>query len=208
MNTTVAKFDKIVRRTLIIRKLILISIILFALIVLVANLLPPRMAIDYIGFRAFLISDTESMEPILTHKDLILVTRTNFEDLEVGDIVAFRSMITRNGVSRLEVIAHQVAYPVFYEDGTLRGYRTRGSNPRVGYDRAIMTYDGVGNTSQFIGVVRHYNTQIGMFFHFTASEFGRLVLIVNSLGLIACWILMKSDNDDDEELPQLLNKYS
>jgi signal peptidase len=84
------------------------SILFFALagllvLYILLELFLPNMTIKVFQFKPYVVV-TESMEPVIDVDDLIIVTNTNVDSLEVGDIITFRADIDYNGTK--EVVTH------------------------------------------------------------------------------------------------------
>lgn len=58
------------------------------LISIVIELFSPDKTIDVIGFKSFVVV-SRSMEPVINVNDIVIVTKVDDEDLQVGDIISF-----------------------------------------------------------------------------------------------------------------------
>ena len=101
----------------------LISFMLFLLVLQVA--LPDRM-MGIIGFRTFLAANTGSMEPEINTNDLVAIRRFDFNQLQEGDIVSFKSIATVDGVRQSVIITHQIVEVFEATETAPRHFRTRG----------------------------------------------------------------------------------
>jgi signal peptidase I len=108
---------------------------------------------DIAGFQLFTISNTGSMEPDLRFNDLIVVRRVDFDSLEIGDFVTFKSTVRIMGETREIYITHQIIEIVENTEDEARRYRTQGTNPLVRPDRALLSEDGENSTNRFVGKV-------------------------------------------------------
>ena len=61
------------------------AILLFSIVV---ELFSPDKTIDIIGFKSFVVV-SRSMEPVINVNDIVIVTKVDDDELEVGDIISF-----------------------------------------------------------------------------------------------------------------------
>lgn len=75
------------------------KIILFIFLIIVSifvpfyftfNLLNPHLTVKMLGFKPYTVL-TNSMEPIINVGDVVIATRKDINDVEVGDIIAFNT---------------------------------------------------------------------------------------------------------------------
>ena len=167
--------------------------------VLVIKLIFPAHSVPILGFRAFLIADTRSMEPMFHHNDLVIVTGYNFTDLQVDDVVAFDTVVPIGGVMRNMTVAHLIYNRVIDDEtGELLGFITTGANENVGLDPRILTIDGANNTNRFIGVVNYHSTGLGHVLRFLMSPIGIILIIVNVTLIIMTTLYNRHVKIEDE----------
>ncbi|MFP4478347.1 MAG: signal peptidase I [Candidatus Izemoplasmatales bacterium] len=83
----------------IIKRILNVFFYLFILVFvyyLALQIFVPEKTIDYIGFKTFVVL-TPSMEPKINVNDMIVVKKTNQENIEVGDIITFEVYISSLG---------------------------------------------------------------------------------------------------------------
>ena len=61
------------------------AILLFSIVI---ELFSPDKTIDIIGFKSFVVV-SRSMEPVINVNDIVIVTKVDDDELEVGDIISF-----------------------------------------------------------------------------------------------------------------------
>merc|ERR1711879_1026460 len=72
----------------------IVVILLVAYVLMMA--FKPDQLMDYIGFRTFIIS-SDSMDPVLEVNDLVVIKHVEPEELEVGDIITFKTYLSEIG---------------------------------------------------------------------------------------------------------------
>ena len=138
----------------------------------------PQTSIRLFGAGFFLVANTGSMEPKLTHNDLIVVTRASFDELDVGDTVTFRTLARVNGRPEYIYITHNITgYRTNPETGA-REFHTRWLNSR-GYDRRVMTIDGADGTNMFVGQMATHNRTFGRIFAYMQAPHGMAAIMLN-----------------------------
>lgn len=183
----------------------IISWIIFGVIavilgfVLVIKLIFPAHSVPILGFRAFLIANTRSMEPMFSYNDLVIVTGYDFDNLEIGDVVAFDTVAVISGNSVNITVAH-VIYDAVYAEVTdeLIGFITTGINDNVGLDMRILTVDGANNTNRFTGIVSWHSTGLGHVLRFLMSPIGIILIIVNTTLIIMTSIYNRHVKIEDD----------
>ncbi|MGD9901275.1 MAG: signal peptidase I [Spirochaetales bacterium] len=133
--------------------------------------------VPYFADRQTLVIITNSMEPTINVGDVAIIkTNYNIEDLEVGDIIAFRVDINDDGEE--EVIVHYIA--LIQSDGlgdyTIRT-RREGVTEQINWDAWQIDQTKVVGTYDFRIPV------IGKFLLFLSSFFGKMVAIINVLAI-------------------------
>ncbi len=139
------------------------------------------------GYSPITIYDTKSMEPFFGSNDLVIVKKTDGQDLKVDDIISFWGIVDGSK----NIITHRIVEVVEQPDGTV-AYRTKGDN------NDLMDQDEFNDFRQpdimpedIIGV---YVTHIGGFgtvLSFIKSPTGILVCMVIPIALIFLWQLVK-----------------
>ena len=143
----------------------------------------PNSPINFFGVRVFLVSNTRSMEPDMSHNDLIIIRRVDFNELEVGDIVTFKTQTVFNGEAREIFVTHKIIEAVPNEvTGEMR-FRTSGTHEDIRPDARLMTEYGYNATNQYIGRLVFHAGFLGNIFAYLRSPFGITMLVVN-VGLI------------------------
>ena len=132
-------------------RILSVLIIFFLAISVLGQLFFPEHLIDIVGARVFIVGDTGSMMPELQYRDLIVVRQFDFDSLEIGDYVTFRSQVYLQGEQQDIFVTHKVIGAVEGNGYDALAYRTSGIHPDIGPDRRLMTIDGLNNTNQFLG---------------------------------------------------------
>lgn len=163
---------------------IFIPAILTMLFFTVVNAFFPDHATDILGFRTMLVGRTESMEPTLSHNDLVVIQKVDFHSLELGDIVTFKTMASTKDGAQIELtITHSIIEVVDDPDTGERYYRTKGDNPNVGRD-APLSIDGKGNTNAYLGKVVFTDRFLGNTLAFFSSIPGMIMVVVDIVGIV------------------------
>ena len=195
----------------------MISWIVFGVVVLVlgfvliVKLIFPAHSVNILGFRVFLIANTRSMEPMFHHNDLVIVTGHEFDELRIGDIVAFDTVMHSDNHSFSITVAHVIFEEYFDADGMRLGFITGGINEEFGRDMHLLTADGHGNTNRFLGIVSYQHPGLGHVLRFLMSPIGIILIIVNVTLIIMSIAYNRHVKIEDEyfidlEL-QLIEKY-
>lgn len=72
----------------------IVVVLLLAYVLMMA--FKPDKLMDYIGFRSFIIT-SDSMDPVLEVNDLVIIKFVEPEELEVGDIITFKTYLSEIG---------------------------------------------------------------------------------------------------------------
>ena len=83
--------------------IIILFLIIFNLTLLIETYINPNKLPSFLGIKSFVIV-SESMEPTIMTEDVIFITNTSRENLEVGDIISFRigDYINTHRIIRIE----------------------------------------------------------------------------------------------------------
>ena len=94
------KFGKILSTIICI---IILFLIIFNVTLMVESYINPNELPSFLGIKSFVIV-SESMEPTIMTEDVIFITNTSRENLEVGDIISFRigDYINTHRIIRIE----------------------------------------------------------------------------------------------------------
>lgn len=150
--------------------LFLFFVILYAYL----NMFRPELAIQYLGFSSFVV-ETNSMKPKFHRGDIIFVTRTKKEDIEVGDIVAIKRRSSMK-------VAHFVADIRKEEGKTIYKTHPYGAQGKKDWDYEAIPEERVMGKFSFV------LPKIGYPLLFLRSKIG---LITFFLSGIIIFLLMK-----------------
>ena len=120
--------------------------------------------------RLYLASDTESMEPQILANDLLIVKKTNFNSLAVGDKITYKTITDK-------IVTHEII-DVRQDTNGSKSFITKGTNSESKDTRPV-TIDGANNTNKYIGKLKHKSSFLGKTFAFMRSPVGLLVIIFN-----------------------------
>ncbi len=126
-----------------------ISSILFIFIAL--EVVAPNQTMNIIGFKGFAVL-TPSMEPVYNVGDIVISTKVDPDDLEVGDPITFRTDL--NGDGKKEMVTHYI-FSIEYVEG-VRTYQTNPEGRDYADPWTIVDEDIVGIVSfkiPFIGYI-------------------------------------------------------
>lgn len=136
-----------------------------------------------IFFSPFLVMRivSQSMEPVIAVNDVIIVeTWINKDEIQVGDIIAFKTYLFSQ--TQKDTIVHYVYSIEETDEGKVYQTIAHGAeNP----DRWLI------HQSDIIGVYAFRIQGIGRVVQFLESWIGRIVLLMNA-GLIIFWIMLDS----------------
>jgi len=96
-----------------------ITSILFIFIAL--EVIAPNKTMDIIGFKGFAVL-TPSMEPVYNVGDIVISTKANLDELEIGDPITFRVDLNNDG--KKELVTHYI-----FSIETIDGVRTYETVP-------------------------------------------------------------------------------
>ena len=179
-------------------KTILITLAFVLMIGIIFIMVFPNSPINVFGVRVFLVSNTRSMEPDLSHNDLIVIRNSSFDELEVGDIVTFRTEVIISGQLQEIYVTHQIIDKLVSEETGEVKFRTSGTNPYIRPDVRLMSANGYGNTNEFVGVLSFHSGFLGQVFAYLRSPFGITMIVANAI-LIALMIYILLPEKDKKE---------
>lgn len=83
--------------------IVILFLIVFNITLMIESYINPNELPSFLGLKSFVIV-SESMEPTIMTEDAIFITNTSKEDLEVGDIISFRTgdYINTHRIVRIE----------------------------------------------------------------------------------------------------------
>lgn len=110
-----------------IKKGIYYVIALLLVIYIGVSILLPNKSLDIFGFRTFIVVSS-SMEPDISVEDMILITKTNEEELEAGDVITFNVYIPE--LKNYNYVTHYIA-KVETNDSNQIIYKTHGANKEI-----------------------------------------------------------------------------
>ena len=115
-----------------------------------------------------------SMEPVISEKDVVVVLPADYKDLKIGDIIVYKHEIEGNEFS----FTHRIV-AIEYENGDGEEVRilTKGDNLPAPDDYFV-------RSSQIVGTVVLIIPFIGAFLRFANSFYGLLLLIIIPATLI------------------------
>jgi len=148
--------------------------------------------VNVMGFSLFHIL-TGSMEPTIKTGGLVVVRQTGFYDLEVGDIITFRS---RNSVLNGAANTHRIIAVDKDENGQMC-LVTKGDANNIEDEERVYPED-------IIGKVVYYGNMNGFttFLNFVRTLPGFLTVVVMPLMLVAFWIMQSFKKEMDRILKQ------
>jgi signal peptidase len=143
-------------------KFISILLIIFLVISLLFNYVPPLNKFDVFAIK------TDSMEPVISPGDIVVTKQISPEDINPGDIVAFRVDITNDGVD--DVVVH-------YIDGIsdFEGKLIFKTKPHVSDIQDRWTIE----EEDIIGIYKYQVNGMGKILLFTQSWIGRIIIIID-----------------------------
>ena len=144
----------------------------------------PKQTIKVFGFKPYLVI-TDSMEPMIMEKDLIIVKEADYENLLPKDIITFQVDLDGDGI--LEIVTHFID-SVKYIDGE-RIYQTHGDNHP--------TDDWVLTDSDILGVYQFKLPFVGKTASFLRSPLG--ILLIVGYGLYIVFSISKLLKNQEKE---------
>ena len=174
--------------------LVVVTLVVF----IILPIMRPTDSIKYLGFNIYMTSDTHSMEPMLKYNDIVIVKKTDFNSLKVGDVIAYMGSVqTTDGMEKAPIM-HQII-----EIGTTFGEKsfvTKGIN-NENKDIKPTTIDGVGGTNEYIGELGFKLPFLGYIIAFLKSIYGIMTIAINVI-IYLIIRLLERETDDEEVVAQ------
>lgn len=135
------------------------------IVILLTSLIFLGVIFYFINFNHYIIQ-TNSMEPVINSNDFVAINKNyNFDDLEQGDIIAFKADIFQNNTK--EVVVHYIHS--IDNEGNIETISNIDEQP----DEWILT------KSDIVGEYSYRIPNIGRIFNFVTSPIGIIVLALN-----------------------------
>lgn len=181
-------FKKILNGFSIAVLVILVAVVLFLFAARIMGETP-----SVFGYYIFSVS-SDSMEPTLMVGDVILVQKTNAEDIQKDDIITYKS---KDGSMYGRDVTHRVVTEPQVKSGTYY-YQTQGDAPGAPLDKAI-TYDQIEGK-----YVRKLHV-IGKIYSFLTTPTGFIVLVgliilLFGYEMISLLVSYKKIDETDEKI--------
>lgn len=157
----------------------------------------PEMTIKIFGFQPMIVV-TESMEPVINVNDVVIATKFNSEEAQVGDIITFKADIDYNGTE--EVVTHYIySIDTSGEETIFRTNRHFEDADNVTPDTWLI------QESNVIGSYSFHIQYLGLFIEFIKSVYGIAVIVVNIIVFGAIKYInnrqqMKEEQNQDQTL--------
>lgn len=152
----------------------------------------PSRSIELFGFKYFLVANTGSMEPELNTNDFLVIKKFDFNEIAVGDYIAFEFEVTVNDSAKKLVITHAVI--AVLDNGEQKMYVTKGINAD-GYDAKPVTVDGANNTNKYLGKFSYKSSNLGKVMAYFISPFGVIMVLINTACIITIILLISPKNE-------------
>ncbi len=146
----------------------------------------PEQTVHTFRFKPYVVL-TRSMEPVINVDDVVVVTRPDVENLEVGDIITFKADLNFDG--NKEVVTHYI-YSIEENnagDLRIRTHRHFEDSSNVTPDTWMLSEDDI------LGSYMITIPNIGIVIRFLQSPFGLAALVVNAGVIIGVIALIKHD---------------
>ncbi len=181
-------FQRIKRIVAAIIVLCFVAGLIYVMIARISGLTP-----NIFGYSLFRVS-SESMEPELSIGDVILVKRTDPENLKMGDVITYNG---ETGPVAGKKITHQIVSEPYEKDGMLY-FTTRGIKSGALDDPEI-------DETQIIGLVLYKIPIIGTLYNFFSQWYGlaafAALLLIAFSGEIMNLIDIIRDKNENENIP-------
>ena len=176
-----------------IKLVVTMSLIGLTLLYIGSTIFMPELTIKFFGFQPFVVQ-TESMEPEIMVNDMLIATKFNVDDAEVGDIITFYADIDYNGTE--EVVTHYIySIDTSGEETIIRTNRYFEEGVEITPDTwLIPASDVIGSYSFHI---QHFGLLVG----FLKSFYGMAVVGINIVLFTAIKIV--SNHRKNSESPTL-----
>lgn len=157
----------------------------------VLQIVAPDMTVRVFGFKPYIVI-TDSMEPELSVNDVVVVTRFDVEDLEVGDIITFHADVNYDGEN--DIVTHYI-HSVNINDGEY-SFRTR---PYYADPADYSPDPWVLSENDILGVYSFDIPWIGTIGQFVRSPFGIAAIVVNVGVIIGIVIILRNAKEEEPE---------
>lgn len=165
-------------------------VIAVLLIYIVVQLAAPSLSVKVFGFKPYVII-TESMEPEIMVRDMVVVRKFDIDEAKVGDIITFEADINYDGTK--EVVTHYIY--IIAEDGENTKIRTN----RYYEDINDATPDPwVLEPDDVLGAYWFQIPKLGFVTDFIKSPFGIAAFLVNVTVIGGIVYLVKSGKKETE----------
>ena len=163
------KNSTIKENVIMIGSFLVITILLIYIVVQIAS---PKLSVKVFGFKPYVVI-TESMEPEIMVRDMVIVRKFDFEEAEEGDIITFEADINYDGTK--EVVTHYIYLITENENGpVIRTNRYYENQDDATPDPWVLSPDDVLGTYWF------QIPKLGFVTDFLKSPFGIAAILVNA----------------------------
>ena len=167
---------------------VFVPVVAFFIFLVVVKLVSPGLFVNVTGYGAFRVSNTKSMAPEYQTNDLIVIKKTCYDKLEVGDNVTFKTPLVVNGRAVDGYITHKIIEKVVCDTaGDVVGFRTSGIAEGIKADRQLMTVSGADGANKYVGRVVLKSSLAGGVLAYLQSFMGIAMLVMNG---VLIWVFM------------------
>lgn len=164
------------------------------LIYIVIQIISPELTVKVFGFKPYVVI-TESMEPEINVRDMVIVRQFDLDEAEVGDIITFKADIDYNGSK--EVVTHYIyAINTNAETTTIQTTRYWEDQSLATPDTWLLRADDVLGTYWFD------IPKIGYVTDFLKSPFGIAAMLVNATVIGGVIYLVKKGKEESVEVKE------
>ncbi len=183
------------KKTNIIKEVLFYLTVLFLGFFIVSQTFMPNITFDLFGYRNFSVV-SNSMEPEINIGDMVIVTKTTQEKLEVGDIITFYTYLPTNQrdgagntIYSREIVTHYLAEIVISNNQTV--YETQPYGAQIGVFDEWVDQSGQPTDLVFtdiIGEVRLVIPKVGLVSTKIGSILANPILLI--LGIVNIIIIV------------------
>ncbi|MDC0558994.1 signal peptidase I [Candidatus Izimaplasma bacterium] len=179
-------------------KLTISMIIIGALLLYIGTtVFMPELTIKIFQIKPYIVV-TESMEPNFNVNDMVVATRFNIEEAEVGDIITFKADIDYNGTD--EIVTHYIySIDTSGEEAIIRTNRHFEEGETVTPDTWLIP------ASDVIGAVSFHVPYAGLVVGFIKSPFGIGIILLNIVIFSGIKYINKKSDRQEEQTNQNLD---
>ncbi|AIO18862.1 Signal peptidase I W [Candidatus Izimaplasma bacterium HR1] len=163
-------------------KFIGLLIIIFVILNLIFTFIPPFSKMNLFAVQ------TDSMSPVISPGDIIVTKEIDPEDIEVGDIMAFRVDITSDGID--DVVVHYID-----EINTYEGELIFKSKPHVSDIQDRWTIE----EEDLVGIYKYQIKSLGKVLLFAQSWIGRIIILVDVIIISVIYDVLFGKKKSNEE---------